>query len=122
MRGLGDIVHAVAHPVAKHIIDPLLGTDLANCEGCGQRRDRWNDWTEAVFANLRGNKDNGDMNQVWIVVLQIAVQGASDAKDAIAKADQGTVIVANAYMKPETPKRVAGPIGPGGGPVSIGKV
>lgn len=36
-RGLGDLVHAVAHPVAV-AADKLFHTDLQNCSGCAKRR------------------------------------------------------------------------------------
>ena len=36
-RGLGDMVHAVAHPIAK-AIDAVAGTDLQHCSKCAQRR------------------------------------------------------------------------------------
>jgi len=38
VQGVGDIVAAVAEPVAR-VIDGALGTDLANCPGCKARRD-----------------------------------------------------------------------------------
>jgi len=41
-RGLGDVVHAVAHPIAA-AADKLLGTDLQNCPGCTKRRVDWNE-------------------------------------------------------------------------------
>lgn len=37
----GDAVHAIAHPVAV-AVDKVLQTNLANCGGCAQRRERWN--------------------------------------------------------------------------------
>jgi hypothetical protein len=37
--GLGDIVAAVAQPVAK-VIDRVAHTNLANCAGC-KRRQEW---------------------------------------------------------------------------------
>lgn len=36
-RGLGDVVHAVAQPVAVKI-DQVLGTDVQHCKGCPKRR------------------------------------------------------------------------------------
>lgn len=39
--GLGDIVHALAAPIAK-LIDRVAGTDLQNCTGCAKRREEWN--------------------------------------------------------------------------------
>lgn len=36
-RGLGDVVHAVAHPIAV-VADTLFKTDLQNCPGCAKRR------------------------------------------------------------------------------------
>lgn len=36
-RGLGDLVHVVAHPVAV-VADKLFHTDLQNCPGCAKRR------------------------------------------------------------------------------------
>ncbi len=33
LRGLGDVVAAVAQPIAR-MIDGRLGTDLENCPGC----------------------------------------------------------------------------------------
>lgn len=41
MRGLGDLVAVVAHPVAK-AVDGLLGTDLEHCQGCAERQADWN--------------------------------------------------------------------------------
>lgn len=41
LMGLGDAVAIVAQPVA-HTIDKVLGTDVANCAGCGERQDTWN--------------------------------------------------------------------------------
>lgn len=40
-RGLGDVVAAVANPVAR-TIDRIAGTDLQNCKGCDKRREDWN--------------------------------------------------------------------------------
>lgn len=40
-RGLGDLVHAVAAPVAM-MIDAVAGTGIQGCAGCGKRRDDWN--------------------------------------------------------------------------------
>jgi len=37
-RGLGDIVHKVAQPIAK-TIDLVLGTNIKNCGGCKKRRE-----------------------------------------------------------------------------------
>lgn len=36
-RGLGDVVHAVAQPIAR-VIDRVAGTKLAECGGCARRR------------------------------------------------------------------------------------
>ena len=44
IRGAGDVVHAIAHPVAK-VIDIAVGTDLANCAGCESRREKLNQIT-----------------------------------------------------------------------------
>lgn len=41
-RGLGDVVAAVAQPVAK-ALDAALGTDIQNCEGCGGRKEWLNE-------------------------------------------------------------------------------
>lgn len=40
-RGVGDMVYAVAHPIAEGI-DRVLGTNLANCTGCARRRTALN--------------------------------------------------------------------------------
>ena len=42
ITGLGDLAHAVAHPVAK-VLDAAVGTDLENCEDCSRRREDWNE-------------------------------------------------------------------------------
>lgn len=39
--GLGDAVHAVAHPIAK-AVDKVAGTNLANCKACEKRRQALN--------------------------------------------------------------------------------
>lgn len=40
-RGLGDIVHKFAQPVAK-AIDKVFGTNVKNCGGCKKRQERLN--------------------------------------------------------------------------------
>jgi hypothetical protein len=40
-RGLGDIVAAVAQPVAA-AVDAALGTNLKGCRACAQRREALN--------------------------------------------------------------------------------
>jgi hypothetical protein len=40
-RGAGDIVTAVAQPIAK-AIDAIAGTNIQNCGGCKQRQDELN--------------------------------------------------------------------------------
>lgn len=41
-RGLGDVVAAVAQPIAK-LIDGQLGTDIAHCGGCTGRQQWLNE-------------------------------------------------------------------------------
>jgi hypothetical protein len=41
--GLGDVVAAVAKPVAA-VVDAVAGTKLKECEGCKGRRERMNRW------------------------------------------------------------------------------
>lgn len=40
-RGLGDVVHKVAQPIAK-VIDKTLGTNIQHCGGCKKRREALN--------------------------------------------------------------------------------
>lgn len=40
-KGAGDVVAAVAKPVAK-VIDTVAGTNLAQCGGCKQRQEALN--------------------------------------------------------------------------------
>lgn len=42
IHGAGDVVAFVAKPIAK-LSDKVLGTDLANCESCEQRRKKLNE-------------------------------------------------------------------------------
>ncbi|MES2995903.1 MAG: hypothetical protein V4733_03745 [Verrucomicrobiota bacterium] len=39
--GLGDVVAAFAQPIAR-AIDSAAGTDIQNCGGCKQRREKLN--------------------------------------------------------------------------------
>lgn len=39
--GLGDVVHAIAQPIAK-AIDAVAHTDIQNCGGCKKRRELLN--------------------------------------------------------------------------------
>ncbi len=41
IRGLGDVVHTLAQPVAK-VIDAVAKTNLQNCGGCKSRREKLN--------------------------------------------------------------------------------
>lgn len=36
-KGLGDIVHDIAQPIAK-VIDKVVGTNVQGCGGCAKRR------------------------------------------------------------------------------------
>ena len=40
-RGLGDVVAAVAQPIAR-AIDAVAGTDIQHCRGCAARREKLN--------------------------------------------------------------------------------
>lgn len=40
-KGLGDVVAAVAQPVA-HVIDAVAGTNVAGCGGCKRRQEALN--------------------------------------------------------------------------------
>jgi len=40
-KGLGDMVHAVAQPIAK-IIDSVAGTKIQRCGACAKRRAKLN--------------------------------------------------------------------------------
>lgn len=40
-RGLGDVVAAVANPIAL-LVDKTTGSKLSGCQPCGQRRDALN--------------------------------------------------------------------------------
>jgi len=39
--GLGDKVHAIAHPIAK-AIDKTVGTKISTCSACAKRREKLN--------------------------------------------------------------------------------
>jgi len=41
-RGIGDVVEAVAKPIAR-AIDRAIGTSIEHCAGCGNRRKILND-------------------------------------------------------------------------------
>jgi len=41
IKGLGDMVAAVAQPIAQ-ALDALLGINLANCGGCKDRKEKLN--------------------------------------------------------------------------------
>lgn len=41
LRGLGDLIEAVAKPIAR-AIDAIAGTDIEHCEGCESRRQAAN--------------------------------------------------------------------------------
>ena len=41
IRGIGDVVHKVAQPIAK-VIDKTLGTKIQKCGGCAKRREALN--------------------------------------------------------------------------------
>ena len=41
IRGLGDVVAAVAQPIAK-AFDRVAGTDIEHCAGCEKRREKLN--------------------------------------------------------------------------------
>ncbi len=45
----GDAVHEIAHPIAT-VIDRTLGTDLARCGGCAERREQWNQQADSDKA------------------------------------------------------------------------
>ena len=40
-RGLGDVVHSFAQPIAK-AIDKTVGTNISKCGACAKRREKLN--------------------------------------------------------------------------------
>lgn len=42
LKGLGDIVHSIAQPIAK-TIDMTFGTNIQGCGGCKRRRKKLNE-------------------------------------------------------------------------------
>lgn len=40
-RGLGDVVHSLASPIAKSV-DVVLGTEISTCSACSKRRKALN--------------------------------------------------------------------------------
>jgi hypothetical protein len=42
VKGLGDAVSLVAHPIAK-AIDTVFGTSVSSCGGCAKRQQGWNE-------------------------------------------------------------------------------
>jgi len=53
-KGLGDLVHAMAQPIAR-AIDRVAGTDIEHCGGCAKRRATLN----AAFP-LTSSHDQAD--------------------------------------------------------------
>lgn len=50
---LGDAAHKVLRPIAEHVIDPLLGTNLKNCVKCNEDRRTWlNDLGDSIYDEL----------------------------------------------------------------------
>ena len=49
---LGDTFHSVLHPIAEHVVDPMLGTNLANCSKCDDRRMWLNDLGDSIYDEL----------------------------------------------------------------------
>jgi len=41
VKGLGDLIHKVANPIAK-AIDSVAGTNVQGCGGCAKRRESLN--------------------------------------------------------------------------------
>lgn len=41
VKGLGDLIHKVANPIAK-AIDTVAGTNVQGCGGCAKRREKLN--------------------------------------------------------------------------------
>lgn len=54
-RGLGDVVHLIAKPIAV-ASDHLLGTDLQNCQSCEDRRKTLNQWVPFQSENESSNQ------------------------------------------------------------------
>ena len=52
--GLGDLIHAVAQPVAREV-DRVAGTNLAGCGSCQKRRQRLNRMLSVKRRAYRGS-------------------------------------------------------------------
>lgn len=54
-RGAGDLVHALAQPLAR-VIDKAAGTKLESCQRCSRRRKRLN--ALVPFVKRHGRRDS----------------------------------------------------------------
>lgn len=50
--GAGDVVAAVAQPIAA-VIDWALWTDILNCSSCEERRKKWNKMMPNILRPLQ---------------------------------------------------------------------
>jgi hypothetical protein len=92
----GDIVHSIAFPLARHFLDPLFGTHLAGCAGCGTVRTELNTGQIGLFEAIPMMAQNifqafsqpqsapENMKQSYIVTKQIIIDNAESPEEAIA--------------------------------------
>jgi len=108
MVKLGDVVHAIAQPIAV-AIDTVAGTDLQNCSGCVRRQQWLNNLSDSIYDYLwKGTDDMAD-EEKGEYIIQLVIT-ASDVREAIANMEKAKVVSITPRAIPSKPSTTTVPL------------
>jgi hypothetical protein len=95
---LGDAVGIPAQFIARQI-DRSFGTDIEHCQGCAQRRETLNRFSDSMYDFFWKPKEKGIKMQ-YVITKQIAVE-AETPEEAMSKLSEGRTISINVSERPQ---------------------
>lgn len=98
---LGDAIGIPAQFIARQI-DRSFGTDIQHCQGCAQRRETLNRFSDSIYDIFWKPKEKGAKME-YIITKQIAVQ-AETPEEALSKISEGRTLNIGITERPPQPQ------------------
>lgn len=95
---LGDAVGIPAQFIARQI-DRSFGTEIAHCQGCAQRREALNRFSDSIYDIFWKPKEKG-VKMEYLITKQIAVE-AETPEEALSKLNEGRTVHIGVNERPQ---------------------